>query len=141
MPDGLTPAAALLCTLALAIVLMKLWQFQAVHPGDRARAVSAGGNPGDEVDYGARLLDWLRRHKNYPRRAQLRGYQGTAWLTFAIDSEGRLLEYGIDESTGHKMLDQEGAAMIERASPLPKPPASGHKDRFDFRVPVGFELD
>jgi protein TonB len=106
-----------------------------------ARAQSAGGNPGDHVDYGARLLDWLRKHKKYPRRAQLRGYEGTAWLTFAIDREGHLLDYTIDEGTGHSLLDQEVVAMIKRASPLPAPPPDDGKSRFVYRVPVNFGLD
>lgn len=105
-----------------------------------ASAQSAGGNPGDYVDYTARLLAWLQKHKKYPRRAKMRGYQGTAWLTFVIDRDGRLLEYNLDEGTGHKLLDKEVAAMIERASPLPAPPPGGQEDRFTYRVPVGFNL-
>jgi len=105
-----------------------------------ASAQSAGGNPGDYVDYTARLLAWLEKHKKYPRRAKLRGYEGSAWLSFAIDRDGNLLDYSLEESTGHRMLDKEVVAMIERASPLPAPPPNGGQSRFVYRVPVGFDL-
>ena len=57
-----------------------------------------------------------------------------------MDRDGRLIDYRIEEGTGYKILDQEVEAMIERASPVPPPPAEGEKQRYVFRVPVGFYL-
>jgi protein TonB len=117
-------------------------------------AASGGGRPGASTDYKALLMAWLERHKEYPRRAKLRRQEGAALLVFAIDREGRLLDYRIVNGTGHELLDKEVAQMIERASPLPAVPpeiieweaaqkaARGAvpDDHFEYRVPVEFVL-
>jgi protein TonB len=118
---------------------------------DRGTATGAGGGrPGASTDYNALLIAWLERHKEYPRRAKLRRQEGTALLVFAIDREGRLLDYRIVNGTGHELLDKEVAQMIERASPLPAVPpeiiewetARGAEpaDHIEYRVPVEFIL-
>ncbi|MGF1629113.1 MAG: energy transducer TonB [Kiloniellaceae bacterium] len=101
---------------------------------------SGGGAPGAFIDYEARLLAWLEKHKEYPRRARLRRQEGTAILHFVIDRAGRVLEYHIERSSGYKLLDTEVAAMIERASPLPEVPDKGNEERFVFVIPVNFNL-
>ena len=105
-----------------------------------ARSTSSGGAPGAYVDYKAVLKAWLVKHKEYPRRARLRRQEGEAYLYIAVDGAGRLLDYRIDKSTGYKLLDQEIAAMIERAKPLPTAPAGMEAAQFEFRFLVDFGL-
>jgi protein TonB len=88
----------------------------------------------------ARLQAWLERHKEYPRRAQLRRQQGTALLYFVMDRDGDVLEYRVEESSGHTLLDREVAAMIERAQPLPEIPEDFGRSRLELLVPVQFHL-
>ena len=114
-----------------------------VGSGDRAATGAAeghsgGGAPGAFVDYKAQLVAWLEKHKEYPRRARLRRQEGTALLQFVMDRSGKVLEYRILESSGYKLLDEEVVAMIERASPLPEPPAAMEGERFEYKVPVWF---
>jgi len=104
------------------------------------RGHSAGGMPGQSADYKALLMAWLEKHKEYPRRAKLRRQEGTAYLSFVIDRDGRLLEYRLDKSSGYKLLDEEVTAMIERASPLPPVPGDPADARFTYTVPVNFNL-
>lgn len=106
----------------------------------RAEHASGGGTPGADADYMARLSAWLEKHKRYPRRAQMRRQEGTALLRFVIDREGRVVEYSIRESSGHDILDEEVAAMIERAQPLPGIPEDLHRGRLELVVPVQFFL-
>lgn len=101
---------------------------------------SAGGTPGPSADYMARLSAWLEKHKQYPRRAQRRRQEGTALLQFVIDREGRVIEYRIRESSGHEILDEEVAAMIERAQPLPGFPDDMPRARLELVVPIQFLL-
>ena len=103
-----------------------------------AEGNSGGGAPGAFVDYKAQLLAWLEKHKEYPRRARLRRQEGTALLEFVMDRSGQVLEYRIVESSGYKLLDEEVVAMIERASPLPTPPAAMTGERFNYTVPIWF---
>jgi len=105
-----------------------------------ADASSGGGMPGATADYLAMLQAWLEKHKEYPRRAQLRRQEGTALLYFVMDREGRVIEYRLQQSSGHDLLDREVAAMIERAQPLPKIPEEMDRARLELVVPVQFFL-
>lgn len=105
-----------------------------------AEASSAGGIPGATADYMALLQAWLEKHKEYPRRAQLRRQEGTALLYFVIARDGRVLEYRIEQSSGYDLLDQEVQAMIERAQPLPRIPDEMQQASLELVVPVQFFL-
>jgi len=108
--------------------------------GDAATGASGGGTPGVRQDYLAALQAWLNRHKEYPRRARLRRQEGTALLYFAIDRQGRVLDYGLRRGSGHKALDRAVIDMIERAAPLPEMPAGMARARLEVTVPVRFAL-
>ncbi len=105
-----------------------------------ADASSGGGMPGATANYMALLRAWFERHKEYPRRAQMRGQEGTALLYFVMDRDGRVIEFRLQQSSGHDLLDREVAAMIERAQPLPKMPDEMRQTRLKLVVPVQFLL-
>lgn len=89
----------------------------------------------------AQLAAWLSRHKRYPRAAQEQRQQGRAYLRFSLDRNGRVLAFQLDRSSGFPLLDEEVGALIQRAQPLPPPPADVPGERFDLVVPVEFSLD
>ena len=64
----------------------------------------------------------LERAKRYPSGARRRGEEGVAYVSFAIDPQGRVLSAQLARSSGHSELDQEVLALVRRASPLPPPP-------------------
>lgn len=101
---------------------------------------SGGGNPGEREDYMTRLLNWLERHKKYPRRAQRRRQEGTAMLFFRMDREGQVTEFRIEQGSGHALLDAEVKAMIRRAQPLPAMPDFMQQSQLELLVPVNFAL-
>jgi len=103
-------------------------------------AATSGGNPGAEADYYATLLAWLERHKEYPRRAQMRRHEGVAHLRFTIDGEGHVLAFRVERSSGHESLDDAVERMIRKAEPLPPIPVALGKERLDLVVPVQFFL-
>ncbi|WP_299392678.1 energy transducer TonB [Pelagibius sp.] len=105
-----------------------------------ATAASAGGQPAANTDYMAELLAWLERHKKYPRRARLRGQEGTAFIYFVMDRDGRVLDFSIKQTSGHRVLDREAKDMIERAQPLPRFPDHMAGARLALVVPVDFSL-
>jgi len=103
-------------------------------------ARSGGGSPGERQDYLTRLLNWLERHKEYPRRAQRRRQEGTAMLFFRMDRDGRVTEFRIEKGSGHALLDAEVEAMIQRAQPLPAMPDFMQQSQLELVVPVNFVL-
>jgi protein TonB len=82
------------------------------------------------------LMAQLERHKRYP--AQARGDQGIASLEFRIDRHGHVLSSRIVRSSGSAILDEETLALIQRAQPLPPPPADIPDDQLSFVVPVRY---
>jgi protein TonB len=108
--------------------------------GSGAATIDSGARAG-VTDYSFLLQAWLEKHKKYPRRAKLRHWQGTAMLHFTIDGAGNVLDYRIERSSGHAVLDEEVEAMIRRAAPLPPAPSEMQSARLEFVVPVEFSLE
>jgi protein TonB len=97
---------------------------------------SAGPSP----SYLALLRQKLERNKVYPHTARARKEQGTALLRFVIDRSGHVLNHRLDRSTGHRDLDREVEAMLDRAQPLPPMPAEMTQAQIELVVPVQFHL-
>jgi protein TonB len=105
-----------------------------------ANDTAGGGRPGQLVDYMAVLQAWLEKHKEYPRGARLRRIEGTTLLYFVMDRDGRVIDFRIQKSSGHDLLDHEVEEMIQRAQPLPQMPDSMTQARIELVVPVQFLL-
>jgi protein TonB len=92
------------------------------------------------ANWQAQLMAWLSRHKRYPRPAQEQHQEGTAYLRFSLDRGGRVLAARLERSSGFPLLDEEVLALVQRAQPLPPPPAEVAGDRFELVVPVAFSI-
>jgi periplasmic protein TonB len=86
------------------------------------------------------LLADLEAHKRYPLDARERGEQGVVYLRFAMDRHGKVLSFGLEQSSGFDALDQETLNLIQRSQPLPPPPATVTGDTIELVVPVQFQL-
>ncbi|MEM9741635.1 MAG: energy transducer TonB [Pseudomonadota bacterium] len=101
---------------------------------------AGGGTVGITPNYALTLQTWLERHKEYPRNARRRRQEGVALLYLKMDRMGRVLDYRIEESSGHRWLDQEVMDMVDRANPLPALPDSMSQRTLEVVVPVEFLL-
>lgn len=116
---------------------------QTVHAEQTAPKTQSGATGGlrdTPPDYRAILSAWLERHKDYPRRARRLGQEGTVVLHFVMDRSGRVLEWDVRSSSGHRLLDSAVEEMIQRANPLPAMPESMTVSRLELTVPVNFAL-
>ena len=86
------------------------------------------------------IVKQLESHKAYPREAQLRGEMGVVQLAFSIDRDGRVISSEIVHSSGYPSLDQETMATVRRAQPFPPPPPYLDGAKFDFTLPVKFNI-
>jgi periplasmic protein TonB len=82
------------------------------------------------------LVSHLNRFKRYPARA--RGSQGDVAVAFTIDRSGSLVASRVVRSSGSSALDEEALAVLQRASPLPAPPAHLSDSKLDITVPIQF---
>jgi protein TonB len=95
----------------------------------------------------ARVVSWkrklarhLQQNKRYPREAQIKRERGSAKVHFVVSREGRIISSSIVKSSGYPALDHEALELLQRAQPLPTPPAELGGTQFAFSVPVVFEL-
>ncbi|WP_299939544.1 energy transducer TonB [uncultured Microbulbifer sp.] len=85
-----------------------------------------------------RLQVHLERRKRYPRRARVRRQQGTPWVRFTMDRQGKVLAVKLHRASGVATLDREVVALVRRAEPLPRPPEEVVGDPLTMVVPVDF---
>jgi protein TonB len=103
-------------------------------------AVDAKPSPDLLAGYGSSISRLLARHREYPRVAAMRGWEGTVTMRLKVGANGRLMEAQVDASSGHAALDAQALEMVKRIPELPPPP-EGLRDReFAVLVPVEFRL-
>lgn len=95
----------------------------------------------ERSNYGSLLSREFAKHKQYPRVAQMRGWQGTTRIELQIDASGSVIASIIAESSGFEILDKQALEMVRKASPLPLPPAALRGRDFTIVVPVAFKLE
>jgi protein TonB len=91
--------------------------------------------------YGKRISDALARYKEYPRIAQLRGWEGSVTMRLRVAPSGRLIDAELHTSSGYDVLDKQAIAMATRAAQLPAPPAGLDGSEVAVLVPVVFRLE
>ena len=79
-------------------------------------------NPQIINEYSTKIRAHIERFKRYPRMAQLRGWNGEVIIQVEIDGNGLLVSSKVIQSSGRKILDNEGLAMMKRSIPFPVPP-------------------
>ena len=91
--------------------------------------------------YGNTLWSAIGKHKQYPRIAQMRGWQGEAVVELLLDGNGKLKSKKIIQSSGFESLDKQALEMVEKAAPFPEPPEALRNGSFSIRVPIPFKLE
>lgn len=91
--------------------------------------------------YGNTLWGAIGKHKQYPRIAQMRGWQGEAVVELQLDGNGKLKSKKIIQSSGYESLDKQALEMVEKASPFPAPPEALSGNNFSIKVPIPFKLE
>jgi protein TonB len=92
------------------------------------------------TSYVSRLAAHLARYKRYPPEAWSRREEGEALVRFVVDRAGHVLSFEIVQSAGFAALDQEVAALLARAAPLPPIPDAIAQERLTVILPIGFTL-
>jgi len=79
-----------------------------------------------DVNY---LHQWKKKVKlvgrqHYPKEAIKANLQGSVLMVVALNKRGTVLRIRIDDSSGHKILDEAAKRFVRLASPFPKIPAN-----------------
>lgn len=101
---------------------------------------AAARNPDALPNWKSLLVAKLERAKRYPSDAQARGEHGVAQLAFSIDRHGGVHNARIVHSSGSSLLDRETLLLVERAQPLPPPPAEIAGEQIAIVVPIRYNF-
>ena len=110
---------------------------------ERAAALAPGAGARDSnalPNWKSQLVARLERYKRYPPDAQSRGEQGVAQLAFSVDRSGGVHHARIAQSSGSSALDRETLLLLERAQPLPPPPADISGAQIAIVVPIRYNF-
>lgn len=91
--------------------------------------------------YGNTLWGEISKHKQYPKIALMRGWQGEAIVEVLLDGNGKLKSKKIVQSSGYEALDKQALEMVESAAPFPAPPEVLRGSTFSIKVPIPFKLE
>lgn len=81
----------------------------------------------------------LAANKRYPHEALMSGTEGTVTLSYIVNSQGTVLAYTIEQSSGHPVLDDEVKRLI-RSVRFPPFPAGDTDTRKTLEVTIEFDL-
>ncbi len=115
----------------------------AEHKAERAAAPMPGASARDSnalPNWKSQLVAKLERSKRYPPEARARGEHGVAQLAFSIDRGGGVHHARILRSSGSAILDRETLMLVERAQPLPPPPAELGGSQIAVVVPIRYNF-
>jgi periplasmic protein TonB len=93
-----------------------------------------------EASWQKALVSHLNRFKRYPDAARARGSQGSVLVEFTIDRSGNIVASRVLRHSGSSFLDAEAIAVLQRASPLPRPPAEITGELFPLTLPIQFRI-
>lgn len=79
-------------------------------------------------------------HRQYPRIARVRGWQGTAQILVRIGPNGQVQEVKVAESSGYEVLDRQALDMVRKALSR-QPPPSSLRRWYEVTVPIHFRLE
>jgi TonB family protein len=82
----------------------------------------------------------IEKTKRYPGEAQRKRWEGKVILSFQIDRQGEVRDIRVIQSSGYRILDEEGMATLRRASPFPSPLLI-EKESLVVEVPILFRLE
>lgn len=91
--------------------------------------------------YTKSLSEVFARYKEYPRIAELRGWEGSVTMRLRVASSGRLIAAELYKSSGYDALDKQAMTMVTRAGALPVPPQGLNAAEVPVLVPINFHLE
>ena len=91
--------------------------------------------------YNNALWGKIGKYKQYPKIAQMRGWQGEVIVELLLDGNGKLKSKKIITSSGYEVLDKQALEMIDKAAPFPSPPEALRASSFSITVPIPFKLE
>ncbi len=95
--------------------------------------------PTRQASYAEIVESILENNKRYPRDAMIDGMEGDVTVSFIVNSQGTILAYTIEQSSGHYVLDDEIKRLMRVVRFPPFPPGDTDErktmeETFEFKL-------
>jgi protein TonB len=87
-----------------------------------------------------RVLDWLARYRTYPLPARRAHIEGVVQLRVVLLPDGRLVDARVEQSSGHRILDQAALDLLTHAAPLPDDLGSARTEQIELQLPIVYRM-
>jgi len=90
--------------------------------------------------YTLELINNIRKHQSYPKKALREGLEGSLRIQIKIDTAGEIIDSSFIERSGERVLDRAAMKMLRKAQPFPAIPKELGLLEFEFEVPMNFSM-
>lgn len=90
--------------------------------------------------YVSDILKRINGNTQYPRRAQERNQEGGTRIAVTVDRSGAIQNMSWLEESKYGLLNKAAWEAVERSAPFPAMPQALAGQRFEFTVPITFEM-
>jgi len=111
-----------------------------VKPSDAARRGFSAIAAKAQANWQSSLVTHINRYKRYPAEARAHKVEGIVTIEFTLDRSGQILSSRVIHSSGSPILDEEAAALLRRAAPLPSPPQEVPPEGLQLALPIHFRM-
>jgi protein TonB len=87
----------------------------------------------EHLDY---IRDRFMGNLEFPERARRMNWEGKVFISFVINTDGRVESVLVLRSSGYSVLDRSAVDAVKRSVPFPKPPYASQ-----IRFPITFNLN
>jgi protein TonB len=86
------------------------------------------------------LINAIKQFEKYPKKALIRGEEGTVEAKVTIGVNGEVINVEIVERSGSRILDRAVIKMVNKAAPFEVIPKELKLETFEFDLPITFQL-
>lgn len=116
-------------------------QAQLTKNDEKNSSIIMGSKAKEIKSYQGLLAAHLNRFKKYPNEAIINKEEGIIVVKISLDSDGNILERNIKTPCIFKSLNNDVINLLQRASPLPKPPQDMLRNGIlTFSMPIKYSL-
>ena len=84
--------------------------------------------------YTLELINHIRKHQFYPKKALREGIEGSLTLLITINASGEISHNKFIQRSGKRILDRAVIKIIRKAQPFPSIPKELDQQEFEFEV-------
>ncbi|MGB0882403.1 MAG: energy transducer TonB [Vicingaceae bacterium] len=130
----------LLFLLLISLPIISFAQEQAMSPNPEVSTIYIEEELPEYPGGSREMIKFIQKNVQYPDSAREENIQGKVYLTFVVDTTGKLDDISVIKSV-HPSLDKEAIRVIKKMPKWKPGTQKGKPVRVKFNLPINFKLD